>query len=181
MGELHDSAIRDGLTGLLNRRGTVERIRPALERHGGKIALLLVDIDNLKMINDLRGHATGDAVVAFVADAIRRVVDDDDRCARFGGDELIVFAPNIDAQGARGLAKAIFAALSGQGMSLAGARFKVSMGIATHDGAGADFARFYREADAALQQARADGAGRVGIFDPSDSVIVPGVEPLKVT
>jgi GGDEF domain-containing protein len=62
--ELHDSSIRDSLTGMLNRRGAMEVIKKSLERHGGSSAMLLVDIDNLKMINDMRGHSTGDAVVA---------------------------------------------------------------------------------------------------------------------
>lgn len=59
--QYRDNAIRDSLTGLLNRWGTAELIKPKLELNEGKSALILVDIDNLKMINDLRGHVTGDA------------------------------------------------------------------------------------------------------------------------
>jgi diguanylate cyclase (GGDEF)-like protein len=173
MDELYDSAIRDGLTGLLNRRGTMERLRPALEKHTGESALLLVDIDNLKMINDLRGHSTGDAVVAYVAEAIRQVVADGDRCARFGGDEFMIFAPDCNAEGATAIAKTILAKLSRQGMSLAGISFRVSIGIAVHEGKGAEFARLYREAGAALQDARMGGAGRVGVFDESTTTHLP--------
>jgi diguanylate cyclase with GGDEF domain len=82
MQEFYENSIRDSLTGLLNRRGAIEAITKSLARHPGTNATLLVDIDNLKMINDLRGHIAGDAVIVRTADAIRQSIRDGDGCAR---------------------------------------------------------------------------------------------------
>jgi len=173
--QLYDSSIRDSLTGLLNRRGAMDTIGKSLARHEASNATLLVDIDNLKMINDMRGHTTGDAVIALTAEAVRESIREGDECARFGGDEFLIFAPDCDANEAAKIAKRILARLSGQSMPLAGARFSVSIGIAIHDGAHADFARMYRDADAALYQAREEGKSRIGVFEPS---MPPSVSPI---
>jgi diguanylate cyclase (GGDEF)-like protein len=164
--ELYDSSIRDSLTGLLNRRGAMDIIKKSVERQAKRSAILLVDIDNLKLINDMRGNATGDAVVARASEAIRESMRASDECARLG-DEFLIFAPDCDTEGARKIAEHILARLSGQGMPLAGAPFSVSIGIAVHDGAGADFDRLHRNADYALHQARAEGRNRIGVFEPS--------------
>ena len=167
MQQLYDISIRDSLTGLLNRRGAIDTIGKSLARHQASNAMLLVDVDNLKMINDLRGHATGDAVIALTAEAVRESIRAGDQCARFGGDEFLIFAPDCDVDEATKIANRIMGRLSGQSMPLAGARFSVSIGIVVHDGAHADFARMYRDADAALYQGREDGKSRIGVFKPS--------------
>ena len=167
MQQLYDISIRDGLTGLLNRRGAIDTIAKSLARHQASNAMLLVDIDNLKLINDLRGHATGDAVIALTAEAVRESIRAGDQCARFGGDELLIFAPGCDEDEATIMAHRIMGRLCGQSMPLAGARFSVSIGIAVHDGVHADFDRMYRDADAALYQGREDGKSRIGVFKPS--------------
>lgn len=131
--------------------------------------MLTVDVDNLKLINDLRGHATGDAVIALTAQAVRESIRPGDECARFGGDEFMIFAPDCDVDEATKIANCIIGRLSGQSMALAGAKFTVSIGIAVHDGTHADFARMYRNADAALYQARAEGKSRVGVFEPDNT------------
>jgi diguanylate cyclase (GGDEF)-like protein len=178
--ELYDSSVRDSLTGLLNRRGAMQIIKRSLEGHAGKSAMLLVDIDNLKMINDMRGHATGDAVVARASEAIRESVREGDECARLG-DEFLIYAPDCDTEGAKEIAQHILARLSGQGMPLVGAAFSVSIGIAVHGGAGADFARLHRNADHALHQARAEGRNRIGVFEPSTAAPFQPDQPPKLT
>ena len=167
MQQLYHSSIRDSLTGLLNRRGVIETIGKSLARQQASNAMLLVDVDNLKMINDLRGHATGDAVIALTAEAIRDSIRDGDECARFGGDEFLIFAPDCGVDEATKIANRIRSRLSGQAMPLAGARFSVSIGIVVHDGVHADFDRMYRDADAALYQGREDGKSRIGVFEPN--------------
>jgi diguanylate cyclase (GGDEF)-like protein len=167
--QLYDISIRDSLTGLLNRRGAIDSIGKSLARHQGSNAMLLVDVDNLKMINDLRGHATGDAVIALTAEAVREGIREGDVCARFGGDEFLIFAPDCDVDEATKIAKRIMGRLSGQSMPLAGARFTVSIGIVLQDGAHADFDRMYRDADAALYKGREDGKSRIGVSTPSDA------------
>ncbi len=167
MQELYDKSIRDSLTGLLNRRGALEAINTALARDTGTNATLLLDIDNLKLINDLRGHVTGDAVIARTAFAIRESIRDGDECARLGGDEFIIFAPGCDMAGAEGIAQRILAKLAKPELPLADARFSASIGIAVHSSSDCNFAQIYRDADEALRQARAEGKSRIGFFTPS--------------
>jgi diguanylate cyclase (GGDEF)-like protein len=169
MQELYDKSIRDSLTGLLNRRGALEAINTALARDTRTNATLLLDIDNLKLINDLRGHVTGDAVIARTAFAIRESIRAGDECARLGGDEFIIFAPNCDMTGAEEIARRIQAKLSKPELPLAEVRFSASIGIAVHANGDCDFAQMYRDADEALHQARAEGKSRIGFFAPSMS------------
>ena len=163
--ELYDMSTQDGLTGLLNRRGALDRIGKLLKR-GASSATLLVDIDNLKMINDVRGHATGDAVIAVTGEAIRRSVRDGDVCARVGGDEFLIFAPNCNSNEATEIANRTLASIE-RSMPLAGAKCSVSIGITVHDRSNANFAAMYHEADVALYQGREEGKGRIRIFEPS--------------
>jgi diguanylate cyclase (GGDEF)-like protein len=100
---------------------------------------------------------------------VRESIRDGDECARFGGDEFLIFAPDRDVDEATEIANHIMGRLSGQSMPLAGARFSVSIGIVVHDGARADFARMYRDADAALYKGREDGKSRIGVFTPPDA------------
>jgi diguanylate cyclase (GGDEF)-like protein len=167
MQEFYENSIRDSLTGLLNRRGAIEAITRSLARHPGTNATLLVDIDNLKMINDLRGHIAGDAVIVRTADAIRQSIRDGDGCARLGGDEFIIFATECDFDGAKTIAQNIITTLSKQRMPLAGVSFGVSIGIAVHQGADTDFTQMYREADLALVAAREEGKSRIGRYVPT--------------
>ena len=160
---LYDRSIRDGLTGLLNRRGATDAINKSLARHAGSNALLLVDIDNLKMINDLRGHISGDAVITRTAQAIRESLREGDERARLGGDEFIVFFPDCDTEGAAKIAEGIRARLPNQRMPLAGGKFSVSIVISVQDGTSADFTRMYQDADAALYHAREDGKSGFGL------------------
>jgi diguanylate cyclase (GGDEF)-like protein len=164
MQELYETAIRDSLTGLLNRRGAMVAISKSLAQKAPIYAMLLIDIDNLKLINDLQGHATGDAVLARVADAIRETIGVDDRCARFGGDEFLILSPNRDAKATMDLAKQILNKISRHKMPLAGVNFKVSIGISVQHGATAEFAKMYADADAALQYVRSEGTTRIGLF-----------------
>ena len=173
MQELYDISIRDGLTGLLNRRGATDAINKSLARHPASNATLLVDIDNLKMINDMHGHVTGDAVIARTAEAIRESIREGDECARLGGDEFMIFAPDCDTDAAEEIAKRILARLSRQAMPLAGARFSVSIGIAVHEGATADFAQMYRDADTALYHAKGDGKSRIGAVRANHDGAIP--------
>jgi diguanylate cyclase (GGDEF)-like protein len=164
MQELYESSIRDNLTGLLNRRGAMSTIGRSLAEGASSYAMLLVDIDNLKLINDLQGQTTGDAVLARVAAVIRDTIGKEDKCARFGGDEFLVLSPNCDAEGAMTLAREILGRLSHLEMPLAGASFRVSIGVSVHEGKGAEFATMYADADAALHFVRSEGKTRIGLF-----------------
>ena len=125
MQTLYDASTQDGLTRLLNRRGAIDAINKLLARKAPSYAALLIDIDGLKVINDMRGHTTGDAVIVRTAEAVSESARVDDVCARLGGDEFLVFAA-CNAEEAREIADRILAKLSKPTMPLAGARASVS-------------------------------------------------------
>lgn len=174
MQTLYDASTQDGLTRLLNRRGAVDAIARSLARNAPSYAALLIDIDGLKVVNDMRGHTTGDAVIVRTAEAISKSARPGDVCARLGGDEFMLFAA-CDAREANEIAERILAKLSKPSMPLAGARASVSIGIAVHEGSDAEFERMYRDADAALYQARSDQKTRIGLHVPSKSKSALGV------
>ncbi len=160
--ELHEISIKDSLTGFYNRRGAMEIIKKALERHVGKSAVMLVDIDNLTTINDTHGHVAGDAVIARTAEAVRRSLRPGDQCSRFG-DEFMIYAPDCEETEAKAIAERILSILSGEGMSLMGIPLSVSIGVTICNGDGGDFARMLREAEAAVRQVRSEGRNRIGV------------------
>ena len=114
MRELYYRATRDDLTGLLNRRGAKDAVNKALAGEVLNCAMLLVDIDHLKMIVGMRGRSTGDAVVAYTADAIRQSVGDSAICARLGDGEFMVFSTDCDMNLAEEMAERILARMSRQ-------------------------------------------------------------------
>jgi diguanylate cyclase (GGDEF)-like protein len=165
MRELFDSSIRDSLMGMFNRRGAMDMMKKEAERHSGGSAMLVVDIDNLKLIKDMRGHTTGDAVLARTSEAIRAQVSR--KATRVRGLAMSSSSsPSRDAAGAKNIARDIFGRLLAEGMPLAGATFTVSMGIAVSDGEETDFSQMHRNADSALHQARAEGRNRISVFEP---------------
>jgi diguanylate cyclase (GGDEF)-like protein len=164
MEEHYHTSIRDGLTGLLNRRGAMDAIGRSLERRTASYATLLVDIDDLKAINDTRGHAAGDAVIAALAQEIRRSIRDGDDCARLGGDEFMIFAPDCGLEGAIEMARRLQTHVAS-----CVPPFSVSVGIAVQEQAGAGFDRLYHDADAALYHAKAAGKSCSSVFEPSMS------------
>lgn len=163
MRELYNRATRDDLTGLLNRRGAADAVNKALARDTASCAMLLVDIDHLKMIVGMRGRNTGDALVAYTADAIRQSVGEGGICARLGDGEFMVFSTDCDMVRAEQAAERILVRMSRQGLVLGGAEATVSIGVATYDRAETDFSRMYRDADGALYQAKFEGKSCVGV------------------
>jgi diguanylate cyclase (GGDEF)-like protein len=164
MEEHYHTSIRDGLTGLLNRRGAMDAIGKSLQRRTASYATLLVDIDDLKSINDTHGHAAGDAVIAALAREICSSIRDGDDCARLGGDEFMIFAPDCDTDGAIEMARRLQARVGSCTPA-----FGVSVGIAVQEQAGAGFDRLYHDADAALYHAKSSGKSCFSVFEPSMS------------
>jgi len=164
MRELYHRTTRDDLTGLLNRRGAKTTVNAALASSPSDAAMLLVDIDQLRMIVEMQGQNNADAAVMRVADALRRCVHDDDVCARLGESEFMMFRPHCEAGDTVGVAEQIVLQLSRQKMSIAGVKLAVTIGIATRQDKG-DFAQLYRNAHRALYQARREGKTEIGIFE----------------
>ncbi len=100
---LYESSVRDALTGAYNRRYLDERLiaeHSFAERHGLNLAVLMVDIDHFKEVNDQFGHAIGDSVLRVVAESIRRIIRPEDLFARYGGEEFVIVARAVDLRGA---------------------------------------------------------------------------------
>jgi diguanylate cyclase (GGDEF)-like protein len=164
--ELYDSSIRDGLTGLFNRRGAIELYREATQRSHFRGAVLLIDIDSLRMINEQHGHTYGDVVLAHTATAIREALQPGMTAARLGGDEFMIIAEQTGANDAVRIANEILAHLR-QGMRLGTLNIALSVGIALTENE-MNFSEAYRRAARALQKARSRSNERVVVFNPLD-------------
>jgi diguanylate cyclase (GGDEF)-like protein/PAS domain S-box-containing protein len=169
--ELHQHAFYDSLTGLANRRLLVERLDQALRRSAldrKTHALIFVDVDRFKSINDSLGHVTGDEFLVVIAARMKTVVRSHDLLARFGGDEFVVLLEDVaGADVAVTAARRICAAVE-QTMVLSDGHevvASVSAGIAlTEPGKSAD--DVLRNADVAMYDAKAKGGGGIyRVFD----------------
>jgi diguanylate cyclase (GGDEF)-like protein len=156
---------RDTLTPLHNRRhlfATVEAEIARARRYGRPLAVLMIDVDGFKLINDTSGHAAGDAVLQAVAD---RIVGDrrpQDTAARYGGDEIVVVLPEADAEAAQVVAERLRAAVEGTAVPTPGGPLGVtlSIGVAALDESVADVAALLHRADEALYRAKRSGRNR---------------------
>jgi len=163
-------ATHDELTGLANR----SLFRDSLERHlriahetGGSLALLYLDLDRFKVVNDSLGHAEGDALLEAATERLRRVVRADDVLARLGGDEFTLLAPGADVEAALHLAERVRASFDDE-FEVGGFRAVVtaSVGVAM-SAPGLSAHDLMRYADAALYEAKDQGRNRVALFDHS--------------
>jgi diguanylate cyclase (GGDEF)-like protein/PAS domain S-box-containing protein len=169
--ELHQHAFYDSLTGLANRRLLVERLEQALRRSaldGKTHALIFVDVDRFKSINDSLGHVTGDELLVAIAARMQGAVRSHDLLARFGGDEFVVLLQDVTGVGvAVAAARRICAAVERPMVLPDGYELvaSVSVGIAlTEPGKTAD--DVLRNADVAMYDAKIKGGGGVyKVFD----------------
>jgi diguanylate cyclase (GGDEF)-like protein len=171
--ELKHRAYRDPLTGLGNRLRFQERAERALARAhdgGGVAAMLLIDLDNFKEVNDTQGHRVGDELLVAAAQRIAGAVRPGDLPVRLGGDEFAVLLSDGASQGAAvALAERLIGVLA-EPFRLSGAPVPVraSIGVATSPGgAGGSEEVLFRNADLALYAAKADGKGTWRLFEPS--------------
>lgn len=162
--EHYQLSIHDELTRLLNRRGAMQAIGSALSLRASSYAAILVDVDDLKSINDGYGHAAGDELLRKVADAMRVSVRDADICARLGGDEFLIFATGCDLDAATEIARRILNRVYAPEPA-SKPQFGVSIGICVAMGAMADFDSMYRSADGALYRAKTGGKNRYVISE----------------
>ena len=162
----------DDLTGLPNRMHFHGQLQAALEEPmepGWQLALLSVDLDQFKEVNDTRGHPTGDELLSLVANRLRHCLQADDLVARFGGDEFQVLlkTPN-DPRHVGLIAERIIERLS-QSYRVDGQIISIgaSIGVAISVGEVGNADDLLRSADVALYRAKADGRGVYRVFDPS--------------
>ena len=163
--EQYRISIRDELTHLLNRRGALSAINKALAVQASCYAVILVDVDDLKGINDNHGHAAGDTFLSKVAEALRNSIRDADICARLGGDEFLIFATGCDLDAAVETARRVLNKVAMHDVAPERRNFGVSIGICVAMQAYADFEAMYRNADEALYKAKTSGRNRYVVYD----------------
>jgi diguanylate cyclase (GGDEF)-like protein len=152
----------DGLTGLYNRRHIDQQLRKEVataERHHQPLAVLMLDIDHFKRVNDVEGHPAGDQVLREFASRLTEVTRAGDVVGRWGGEEFIVIAPHTDLDGALGLGERIRAAVADTPMDVGDHTIAVTVSIGC--GVGDDGRALVERADAALYRSKSGGRNRV--------------------
>src|SRR5262245_36908258 len=172
--ELAHMARYDSLTGLANRALFLEQANAALTRmreHGTEFAVLMVDLDRFKTVNDSLGHLVGDSLLQVVAQRLQQILlPDVDTVARLGGDEFAILLSVKDGQRDRAtsLAARILAAVT-EPYDLDGRRFTIetSIGITFAPQDGSDSDSLLKNADLALYKAKSQGGNRYCLFEPA--------------
>jgi diguanylate cyclase (GGDEF)-like protein/PAS domain S-box-containing protein len=166
--ELTRQAFHDGLTGLANRALFRDRLDHALAqgaRARSSLAVLLVDLDGFKLVNDSLGHDVGDQLLQQIAERFSAVSRPSDTLARLGGDEFALLLEGANEATATRLAQRLLASLS-EPIDIAerSLRLAASIGIVTNVGEGADSDALIRDADLAMYAAKEAGRGRYEVF-----------------
>jgi two-component system, cell cycle response regulator len=178
---LREQATTDSLTGIANRRTILETLGRELERSrraGTSCAVVFVDLDHFKRVNDTHGHAAGDAVLRQAASTMRSTLRPYDLLGRYGGEEFVVVLPGCDAAGARAVAERLRGTVSAAPTVVGELSLSVtcSVGVAVGGGAsGADRERLLAAADAALYRAKEAGRDRV-VVDGDDRPPAPAIK-----
>jgi diguanylate cyclase (GGDEF)-like protein len=162
---LKEDSIRDPLTNLYNRRFLQDYLSRELiraQREGIRIAVIMLDLDHFKRVNDTKGHAVGDFVLMELAALLKRHIRGSDIACRFGGEEFTLVLPNATPQSARTRAEAICSAVREESGSLMGVT--ASLGVAVFPDSTADPDALLRAADEALYQAKGRGRNQVRVY-----------------
>jgi diguanylate cyclase (GGDEF)-like protein len=162
-------AYHDALTGLPNRALFSKLLERALKegkRYDRRLAVMFVDLDRFKNINDTLGHEAGDALLGEVATRLRAALRASDTVARLGGDEFVILVPEIDDEaGLTAIAEKLLAAIA-RPLACAGQEFRVtaSVGIAVYPADGLDEPTLMKHADIAMYQAKEDGKNTFAFY-----------------
>jgi diguanylate cyclase (GGDEF)-like protein len=187
--ELRQRSLHDPLTGLANSSLFHDRVEHALarlaRREGAAVAVLFLDIDDFKAVNDALGHARGDALLALVAERLRAVVRPADTAARLGGDEFALLIEEV-ASPAEALAvagRAVDAVAAPFELAGRPVRASVSIGVACRSADDGTVEELVAEADAAMYEAKLAGKGRAVLSRPSlrNAPVLAGRHPAPAT
>ena len=158
MAEIVSHSMRDGLTGLFNHTSCFEILDLELRlyaRHGTVVSLIVIDVDDFKVVNDRYGHQEGDRALVALAESIRKGTRDADICCRYGGEEFAVILPMTTVREAGAVAERVSA--HARGVNAGGRTLTISAGVASCD-EDSDTARaLVAKADAALYEAKSRG------------------------
>jgi diguanylate cyclase (GGDEF)-like protein len=185
-GSLRTSALHDPLTGLPNRVLFSDRLALAIrhaERQGQPLAVMFLDLDDFKEINDSLGHAAGDEVLVLVAERLQSCLRGDDTVARVGGDEFVFLVPGaVRHADIASLAEKILALLS-ESLLVSGRtlRLTASLGIGVYSKDGADADALVANVDVAMYRAKEAGGNSYRFFGPDPAALpetVLGTRPL---
>jgi diguanylate cyclase (GGDEF)-like protein len=168
--ELEQRVVTDKLTGLLNKRWWDELApREAAQalRTGSELAILLVDLDHFKRVNDTCGHAVGDITLRNAARVLAGAVRSGDAAVRFGGDEFLLVLHRADSRGAQRVAETVRKTLAGLPPTCAGLpAVTASIGVALFPTHGPSLEEVVHEADLAMYRAKARGRDQVVVYEP---------------
>jgi diguanylate cyclase (GGDEF)-like protein len=170
-------AATDGLTGLPNKRAVTDALKRMFAQAsttGSPLALLLLDLDHFKQINDQRGHAVGDQVLANVGAVLRSVLRTRDFAGRNGGEEFAVLLPDTELPSAIEIAERVRAAIAEISLPGTDVSVTVSIGVGGFPDHASTPERLERLADAALYLAKRHGRNRVELAEPAAADAVPG-------
>ncbi|HET6571190.1 MAG TPA: EAL domain-containing protein [Solirubrobacterales bacterium] len=171
--ELRYLADHDSLTGLLDRRrfrGELDQYVSFSARYGGQGAVMIVDIDGLKAVNDTLGHQAGDNLIRQVAETLRERVRATDIVARLSGDEFAVLMPQTDTAGALALGEDLRAQVAeGERIAAEPISTTISVGITMFGGGRGGAEAVLAAADQAMYRAKEEGRNQIALFrDPSE-------------
>jgi diguanylate cyclase (GGDEF)-like protein len=175
IGQIHAMATRDEVTGLYNRAFFTESLEHALaqaERNQRSIALLFIDVDRFKLINDTLGHPAGDRALREIGSRIGACVRESDIVARLGGDEFVALIENVQSTaGPQEVAQKIIASIA-RPLELDARELSVSVsiGLALSPADGLDVPTLMRNADIALYRAKEEGRNRFSFYTRQMSV-----------
>src|SRR3954447_7161837 len=165
--QLEHQAFHDPLTGLANRVLFVDRLEHALSFRDSRVAVLFLDLDDFKVVNDRYGHAHGDELLCQVAQRVRFCLRPADTPARMGGDEFAILLEDADDRSLIEVAERIVESFREPFLvSDTEVRVKGSLGVATNSGGEGKAADLLRNADVAMYTAKTGGKGRFAIPDP---------------
>jgi diguanylate cyclase (GGDEF)-like protein len=168
--QLFESALRDSLTHTFNRRYFLDRLQGELRfsvRHGKPVALLFVDVDHFKSINDSYGHQAGDQVLAEVARVLLATIRAEDVLARYGGEEFAIICREIESAGAEALGNRLIAAVAQRKFEHAGKVIPVTVSVgAAVDPTLEEPQALIAAADAAMYEAKRSGRNRICLHRP---------------
>jgi diguanylate cyclase (GGDEF)-like protein len=162
-----EDAMRDPVTGLLNRRGLYEQLAAAIDHadvYRRPLQVCMLDLDNLKPINDRHGHATGDAAIAFAADELRATLGSEALIYRYGGDEFVAALPGVTRQAACVVLQRVLVRLRSwrpAGIDERRQVLSASVGLAEFPADGKTADRLLDAADTALYRAKKSGGDQV--------------------